>query len=234
MNVRLWILGLWFNGIIKLDCLRNSFVGTCMKINFHHFSYLGLKNRMHPYVTHLLEDIENAKRPGYSDGQPFYSNVEAIENDESALNEKESEKDIDEINPSLPLFKNDDDDDMPEDLAEYFAEVERYGLEEPSNCFGDYCGLKISDFPPAEQLSENDMQIIINAFEKMSFTWNIDFSFPETLPTHLHYTILINTLSEKTMITNHGYVTFDYCSGNPDGCIFGEYCNCLKYWQEED
>jgi hypothetical protein len=119
-------------------------------------------------------------------------------------------------------------------MAEHFAEVERYVSEDPSNSFGDYCGLQVSDFPPAEQLTEDDMRIIIKAFEKMSTSWNIGFSFPETLPTDLHYKIMVNTLSEKTMLTKFGFVTFDYCSGSPDECIFGEYCNCLQYWQDDD
>lgn len=190
---------------------------------------------MHPYITHLLEDIENAKRPCYSENQPLYSHYEAEENDEAPLEIKDDEVDGDDIIPSFLSFdKDEDDEDIDADMAEHFAEVERFVSEAPPNSFGDFCGLQVSDFPPAEQLTEDDMQIFIKAFEKMSFTWNITFSFPETLPTHLHYTIMVNTLSEKTMITKHGFVTFDYCSGSPDGCIFGEYCNCLQYWQEVD
>ncbi len=202
---------------------------------------------MHPYVTHLLEDIENAKRPGFSDNQPFFSNVEPEDSYEANFNDWDGEtesRDVDTIQPNEEANKSedvnssfnffeDDDEDLDDDLSEHFAEVERYVSEYPPNSFGDYCGLKVTDFPPAEQLTVEDMQIIIEAFEKMSFTWNIGFSIPKTLPTYLHYKIMVNTLSEKTMLTKYGFVTFDYCSGCPEGCIFGEYCNCLKYWQED-
>jgi hypothetical protein len=111
-------------------------------------------------------------------------------------------------------------------------EVERFVSEDPSATFGDYCGLRASDFPPAEQLSEQDMQWVIDAFKIMSYTWNLDFSFPDTLPTPLYYTFMVETLDEETWIVNTGFFSFDYCTGNKEGCKFEAYCSCLKYWQE--
>jgi len=163
---------------------------------------------MHPYLIHLLEDIEKAKRPGYKEYDPFSKNLT-----EEGTGFHESISDA---------------------LDEHLMEMEKYVSEDPPSTFGDYCGLKVSDFPPAEQLTEEDMQVVIEAFKKMSYTWNLDFSFPETLPTPLFYKIMVDTLEEKTWIVSSGTVSFDYCSGDPDGCIFGEYCNCLKYWQEDN
>ena len=162
---------------------------------------------MHPYLIHLLEDIEHAKRTGHKEYDPFGNSIESAESD----------------------YKYSDSDS----LEEHFKEVERYVSEDPPATFGEICGLKVSDFPPAEQLTEEDMQIIINAFKKMSATWNHNFSFPETLPTQIFYKIMVDTLDEKTWIVNSGTVSFDYCSGNPDGCKFGEYCSCWKYWREQ-
>jgi hypothetical protein len=76
------------------------------------------------------------------------------------------------------------------------------------------------------------MQLVIDAFKKMSHTWNLDFSFPDTLPTPLYYTFMVETLEEPTWIVNDGFVSFDYCSGDPEGCKFGAYCNCLNYKYE--
>ncbi len=50
---------------------------------------------------------------------------------------------------------------------EHFEEIERWIAEDPPNFFGDYCGLKVADFPPAEQLSEEDMSIVCKVFKKM-------------------------------------------------------------------
>jgi hypothetical protein len=179
----------------------------CNTNNFHN-THITILTNMHPYLIHLLEDIAKAKRPGYKEYDPI------------AYNYNDEEKDIDESNS--------------DSLDEYLMEMERYVSEDPPSTFGDYCGLKVSDFPPSEQLTEEDMQVVIEAFKKMSYTWNLDFSFPETLPTPIFYKIMVDTLDEKTWIVSSGTVSFDYCSGNPEGCKFGEYCNCLKYWQEDE
>jgi|LakMenE01Jun11ns_1017448.scaffolds.fasta_scaffold9557926_2 hypothetical protein len=172
---------------------------------------------MHPYLPHLLEDIENAKRDCPPEELPFL--------DSDLDSDLDADSDIE-----LPGFEEEE-----EDLEADFEEVERYvSGDYETHRFGDYCGLKAEDFPPPEQLSEEDMKLIIEKFKTMSFTWNINYSFPEALPLHLHYKIMINSLSEKTMIAKYGFITFDYCSGSPEGCIFGEYCSCLEYWKEDD
>ncbi len=251
---------------------------------------------MHPYLPHLLQDIENAKRPGFPDNHPFFSSYEPEEDeddddesddwesqmddlsnesstyelkdrkatdddllrdvekttsagseDESAGSREEiSEEEENELevnNAADELLENEDFEDDSEDdsadekednLQETFAEVERFvsGMPPPLN-FGGHCGLKVADFPPAEQLSEEDMKELIKAYRKMGVTWNIDFCFPKKLPTVQHYNILINTLNERIMIMKNGFTGMDYCSGNPDGCKFGEYCKCLEYWNEK-
>jgi hypothetical protein len=113
-------------------------------------------------------------------------------------------------------------------MEEHFEEIERWIAEDPPNIFGDFCGLKVGDFPPAEQLSEEDMKIVCKAFKKMMFSWNLDIDLPDELPIPLAYSMTVDTLNQKTAIVNDGYMTFDYCSGSPEGCIFKEYCPCLK------
>jgi hypothetical protein len=201
---------------------------------------------MHPYLTHLLEDIEKAKRPGFPDNNPYFSNYEPEEGNNPEVDSWEDETESDDSDTgNLPESEEKDfiplDDDFEyadaedEDLDETFAEVEQYvSGHPPPACFGDYCGLKVADFPPTEQLTEDDMIAVIRAYRKMGATWNIDFAFPENLPTVLHYNILVNTLNEKIMIMKNGFTGFDYCGGNPEGCIFGEYCGCLEYWREAD
>lgn len=29
-------------------------------------------------------------------------------------------------------------------------------------------------------------------------------------------------------IPSYGYMSFDYCSGSPEGCVFGAYCSCIE------
>lgn len=121
-----------------------------------------------------------------------------------------------------------------DDLADHFEEVERWlRAEEPPHTFGYYCGLKAADFPPPEQLTIREMKLVSTAFEKMMFTWNLDVSFPEKLPVPIAYKMLIELLDTKTMIANSGFVGFDFCTGNPSGCVFKEYCPCLEHWNDD-
>ena len=113
-------------------------------------------------------------------------------------------------------------------LEDHFEEIERWLSEDPPHTFGDYCGLKVEDFPPAEQLSEQDMAVVRNAFKKMMFSWNLDIDLPNELPMSLAYTMTVDTLDQKTAIVNDGFMSFDYCSGSPEECVFKEYCTCLK------
>lgn len=127
---------------------------------------------------------------------------------------------------------------LPGSLEEEMEEIERWMAgEEPLHNFGYYCGLHPNDFPPASQLSTKDMRTVCKAFHHMMFTWNLDADFPKKLPLPIRYTMLIQTLNEKTDIPNHGIMSFDYCSGSPEGCVFGAYCSCIelaKKWKERN
>ncbi|WP_162342852.1 hypothetical protein [Cyclobacterium salsum] len=114
-------------------------------------------------------------------------------------------------------------------IEEEFEEMERWLSEEPTTTFGEYCGLKTLDFPPAEQLSEADMTLVLEAFKKMMFSWNLGIDLPDTLPLSIAYTMTVDTLNQKTAIVSEGFMSFDYCSGSPEECVFKEYCPCLKY-----
>ncbi len=71
----------------------------------------------------------------------------------------------------------------PQTIEEHFVEIERWVEgEEAEHTFGYYCGLKAENFPPAQQLTDDEMIIIRKAFEQMMFTWNQGISLPETLP----------------------------------------------------
>ena len=114
-----------------------------------------------------------------------------------------------------------------ESIENHFEAIEKWLYEDPPSTFGDYCGLKSEDFPPAEQLSEEDMVLVIAAFKKMMASWNLDIYLPDKLPVSIAYSIVVDTLNQKTAIVDNGFLCFDYCSGSPEGCVFKEYCPCL-------
>ena len=121
----------------------------------------------------------------------------------------------------------------PMSFEEEMEEIESWveGAE-PDHTFGYYCGLEAINFPPAQQLTIEEMELVMTAFGKMMFSWNLDIDLPVSLPADIAYTITIDSLNMKTSIVNSGFMCFDFCSGYAPDCIFKEYCPCLKIWNE--
>lgn len=136
-------------------------------------------------------------------------------------------EDISEAHCAEPAAKN----SYNESLEKHLDDVERWVAGDLNeHTFGYYCGLKPEDFPPAEQLTNEEITIINKAFVRMLSTYNHDICLPEKLPAKTAYPILVNTLNEKTFVPRDGMVSFDYCSGYPPDCIFKEHCSCLAIW----
>jgi len=106
--------------------------------------------------------------------------------------------------------------------------------EEPSHTFGYYCGLDAINFPPPEQLNDTEIKLVLEAFGKMMYSWNLDIDLPELLPLHIAYSMTVATLDEKTGIVNNGMMSIDFCTCYAPDCVFKEYCPCLEIWNEVD
>ena len=128
-------------------------------------------------------------------------------------------------------------DCVDEDQAfeKHIEEVERYiAGGETSHTFGYYCGLQSIDFPPPEQLDNDDLKKVCEAFKKMMLTYNLSIELPDNLPAPFAYTLMVDTLNTKTSIPTVGMITFDFCTGYAPECILKSYCPCLKYWNESE
>jgi hypothetical protein len=124
-------------------------------------------------------------------------------------------------------------------FEEEMEELERWceGSNEPEHTFGYYCGLQPENFPPASQLSTEEIIVVTKAFRKMMFTWNIGIDLPKTMPPSVQYAFVVDSLNEKITIVNSGFITIDFCTGYAPDCKLKEYCNCLEIWNkspEED
>ncbi|MBW7941321.1 MAG: hypothetical protein H3C64_02750 [Candidatus Kuenenia stuttgartiensis] len=121
----------------------------------------------------------------------------------------------------------------PQTIEEHFEEIDRWiAGEEPAHSFGYYCGLDPENFPPAEQLTDEEMTLVRRAFEKMMYSWNMAIDLPEKLPVAFAYTMIVNSLNEKTDIMNSGQMHLDFCTGYAPDRVFKEYCPCLKFWND--
>lgn len=128
-----------------------------------------------------------------------------------------------------------DEKETEQTLEEHFETIDRWlSGEKPERTFGYYCGLDTEIFPPAEQLTDEEMMIVRKAFDQMMLTWNHAFSLPENLPVAFAYPLMVNSLNHETDMVNCGCMHFDFCSGYAPDCELKEYCPCLKIWNEEE
>lgn len=117
---------------------------------------------------------------------------------------------------------------LPKSFEEEMEEMERYVSGDDERPLSYYTGLKKESFPPAEQLAEDDMKQILNAFDEMLKTWNVDIAYPDKMPITDRYRFLIETvLEDEITMMSFGFVCLDYCTGEPNGCAWGDYCPCL-------
>lgn len=122
--------------------------------------------------------------------------------------------------------------EMAESFEDHIAQVEAYLNNTPEHTFGYYCGLKKEDFPPADQLTDEEMQLVNNAFEEMMSSWNLDISLPDNIPVPFAYQLIVDVLNKETMIVNSGWYIFDFCTGYAPDCELKAYCPCLKIWED--
>ena len=127
-----------------------------------------------------------------------------------------------------------------EAIERYFEEVERWLESEPDHDFSYYSGLQKEQFPPTEKLTNEQMEAVSHAFERLLFTWNIGVEMPDKLPISRKYSLLISVLERKVAIVENGFETIEFCSYDPPSCPFNEWCTCKElglkdqYDDEED
>lgn len=125
-----------------------------------------------------------------------------------------------------------------EAIERYFEEVERWLDSEPAHDFSYYSGLQKEQFPPAEKLTDEQMEALSHAFERLLFTWNIGVEMPDKLPISRKYSLMISVLERKVAIVENGFEMIEFCSYDPPTCPFNEWCTCkeldLKEQRDDD
>ncbi len=123
----------------------------------------------------------------------------------------------------------------PQTFEQRMEEIERYVKGDYEKPFSYYTALHFEDFPPSEQLSEEEMKNVLEAFDKMMESWNVSLYYPEEMPTKKRYDFLVEHVLETGFTPiSEGEIGFDFCTGDAPDCAWGEYCPCLQYWEEEE
>jgi hypothetical protein len=120
-------------------------------------------------------------------------------------------------------------------IEDHFAEVEAWlaGELEDAHPFGWHCGLEAGQFPPAEQLTDVQMNDLVQALDQLLFSWNITTNLPNGIPIATAYRLLVGVLDSQVSIVTTGFIGLEFCDYEPETCPFGDgFCQCLKYEQE--
>jgi len=93
------------------------------------------------------------------------------------------------------------------------------------------CGITTDQFPPQDQLDEEEIKQIIDALKSMLLSRNICVDMPDEIPLHFAYPIFVNLLNREAWYFPTGNLHIDFCTGYAPECELGKYCHCLKYWE---
>jgi hypothetical protein len=105
------------------------------------------------------------------------------------------------------------------------------GSERPQS-FSRVCNLPFEQFPPVDQLKEEEMRSIIKAIEDMFETWNHQVCLPENIPVAIAYPLVVGLMNEEAWYLPRGAICHDFCTGYSPECELKEYCSCLEYWNK--
>lgn len=116
-------------------------------------------------------------------------------------------------------------------LKDHFRDVDRWISGDAEHSLGYYCGLEAEVFPPYDQLNDEEVSEICNAFTTMLATWHVDLNLPDELPLHRKYELIVRLLDHEFTPFNTGMFVFDFCTGYAPDCELKEFCRCLEFWE---
>jgi hypothetical protein len=126
----------------------------------------------------------------------------------------------------VPVYALSGFDYEEEDFLTLEEEVETA----PRHQLATHLGMKTEWFPPAERLSEPQMQRVLTALVNAITSANFIVNFPEDLPISLRYKIMRDQLAKEVPILVQNTWQIDFCDYEPKTCVFGsEYCQCQLY-----
>lgn len=121
----------------------------------------------------------------------------------------------------------------PTTFEEEMEEIERYVSGEGEKPVSAFTGLNKENFPPSEQLTDDEMEIVLTAYDKMLATWNTQIDWRDNMPIKAKYDFLLKfVLNHRVTPLYGGMMHLDFCTGYAPDCDWGEYCPCKETWDD--
>jgi hypothetical protein len=98
----------------------------------------------------------------------------------------------------------------------------------------EHFGFTPNQFPPAEQLTEEQAQALVDTLARLWAAHNFIPTMPKKTPARRFYPIMLQRMAEPVMLMEHGVNAIEFCSYNAENCPFGvEYCDCKNICPED-
>lgn len=182
---------------------------------------------MTQYLIQLHNDLESAILDRWNDCPPHFF--------EMGLPERRLDPPAGYAGP--PFGFGQEENEQAEDsylahlhLEDVFTEVETFVETRPRINMYDHFGFTPEQFPPAERLSDAELDALTEQILRLWAAFNLIPSLPEEAPARVVYPLLIARMAKPTMIAKHGIVGIEFCHYEPAGCPFGsEWCDCKDF-----
>src|SRR5690606_41725631 len=107
---------------------------------------------------------------------------------------------IDDIRNAAKKESNCQNSPEPKAFEEEMGDIERYIHGEDEIPLSQLTALNEADFPPANQLTDEAMRLVLAAFDKMLFTWNTAVDWRENMPVADRYNFLLNFILDHEIV----------------------------------
>ncbi|MBI4645184.1 MAG: hypothetical protein HY738_00985 [Bacteroidia bacterium] len=116
-------------------------------------------------------------------------------------------------------------------------EVQMMTLEDgPDTQLSKVFKLDKEAFPPADKLTNEQIETLVNEILSLWAAYNIEAMYPENVPPRILYPLLVEQLDKPFQYWTGWQMTMELCDYEPDRCPFGtEYCTCkdlIDEWEE--
>jgi len=120
--------------------------------------------------------------------------------------------------------------DEERDFMDQIKLIENLIANEPQRTLGEHVGLQIDSFPLSSDLSNSQMNLLINALEELYEICGVLLDLPNKLPLIDCYEFYLEALHTKLDLIPGGFLHIEFCEYEPNNCPFGtEHCQCLEF-----
>ena len=124
--------------------------------------------------------------------------------------------------PAKPYLELSEDDEHLRGVIEYES-IEPKPMQE-------WFGIDKANFPPAEKLSNHELELMVKKIITLWHAYNFDPVLPKNLPAQFAYQTLVNYFDKPVTRVSEGTIGVEFCEYDPKNCPFpAKYCMCKDF-----